>query len=516
MLTPTNLQKWLEAYDISSAFDVMYIITLKDGTELRLNNMDIEMGSIRLNDSITEISEINIGSTNASVLTFTLLNFSGNYTGFNFYDATVLVKYYGQAPGYGQELSGNRYIVTSQDTQGNRITLEATASIGTDAYNEETITGQTGGGNSAYAEIATTWGGSVTDFPNMDFIIPEVTFPHPISKRDFIGYIAEMCGCYVRETTNRWLGVYPFATVDFTDSLDGGNFTYTTADDADGGLFDGALGANLLPYIGDNTSEIVDGITFTYQPTDVNVVGTASADIDNPFMTGFYLHPGMYRLYGDKPEYKIKLTQDGTEIPVTGELFTVTDYLKPIVPSIVIENGTQVNKFTQPMITTADIDLDDFVQYIHGWTGGDAYDGGLFAFWDTSRTIYTASDAYELKKVMQAEVGERIFVTGVSVSGDGFDTVTVGTDDYLIEIKDNPFIQTQATANAVAQQVYNTAKGVSFVPFNVSWSADPIVEPGDVVKFEDINGNETVTLCTGIDYSLGNISTIGVESYTRR
>lgn len=144
-----------------------------------------------------------------------------------------------------------------------------------------------------------------------------------------------------------------------------------------------------------------------------------------------------------------------------------------------------------------------------GWTALPAYDGGLFVFWRTNRTVIRKDDAYPLIKIMQNPIVSptMITVSGVEVSGDGITTVKVGTDGYVIKIKDNPLITTQALAQSAAELCLSNMEGVSFIPFSISNSANPRLEPGDMVIFQDVNGNDIVTFPTGIDYHLGNLTT---------
>lgn len=144
-----------------------------------------------------------------------------------------------------------------------------------------------------------------------------------------------------------------------------------------------------------------------------------------------------------------------------------------------------------------------------GWTALPTYDGGLFVFWRTNRTVVTKDDAYPFIKIMQNPIVSPTMVTvsGVEVSGEGINTVRVGTEGYVIKIKDNPLITTQAIAQAAAELCLSNMEGVSFIPFSISNSANPRLEPGDMVIFQDVNGNDIVTFPTGIDYHLGNLTT---------
>ncbi len=144
-----------------------------------------------------------------------------------------------------------------------------------------------------------------------------------------------------------------------------------------------------------------------------------------------------------------------------------------------------------------------------GWTALPTYDGGLFVFWRANRTVVTKDDAYPLIKIMQNPIVSptMITVSGVEVSGEGINTVRVGTEGYIIKIKDNPLITTQALAQSAAELCLSNMEGVSFIPFSISNSANPRLEPGDMVIFQDVNGNDIVTFPTGIDYHLGNLTT---------
>jgi len=282
--------------------------------------------------------------------------------------------------------------------------------------------------------------------------------------------------------------------------------------------YQGTYRPNALPYWECRNGD--HGFVMRYQTIYYGFDGTAYTDLVIPLSEDFYVPEGTYvmkanyYLNGHIPPVFRLINNETGEVIYEGTSSTATLTMSEGYYSgyLLIEQGVYYWGDIRPSIMTKKQSetlggADEY--WDGGWTTLPAYDGGLFVFWRTNRTVVTKDDAYPLIKIMQNPVVSptMITVSGVEVSGDGITTVKVGTDGYVIKIKDNPLITTQAVAQAAAELCLSNMEGVSFIPFSISNSANPRLEPGDMVIFQDVNGNDIVTFPTGIDYHLGNLTT---------
>ena len=263
-----------------------------------------------------------------------------------------------------------------------------------------------------------------------------------------------------------------------------------------------------------------NGLTINYGYPDYVVRGTAFEDLSLPLAEEFYIPENDYILKTNYVASDAKPVLRIIDSQTDEVIYEGTDATEQLS----LDNGY----YTGYLLITEDVDYGDCSirptlmdkkqseslggsdeYWAGGWTTLPAYDGGLFLFWKATRTVIKKSEAYPLIKIMQNPIVSPtlLTVTGVEVSGTGITTVKVGTDGYVIKIKDNPLITTQAVAQNVATLCLRNMEGVSFVPFSISNSANPRLEPGDMVIFQDVNGNDIVTFPTGVDYHLGNLTT---------
>jgi len=282
--------------------------------------------------------------------------------------------------------------------------------------------------------------------------------------------------------------------------------------------YQGTYRPNALPYWECRNGE--HGFVMQYDYIYYDFDGTAYTDLVIPLSEDFYVPEGTYvmkanyYLNGHIPPVFRLINNETGEVIYEGTSSTVTLTMEEGYYSgyLLIEQGVYYWGDIRPSIMTKKQSetlggADEY--WDGGWTTLPAYDGGLFVFWRTNRTVIRKDDAYPLIKIMQNPIVSptMITVSGVEVSGEGINTVRVGTEGYVIKIQDNPLITTQAIAQSAAELCLSNMEGVSFIPFSISNSANPRLEPGDMVIFQDVNGNDIVTFPTGIDYHLGNLTT---------
>lgn len=133
------------------------------------------------------------------------------------------------------------------------------------------------------------------------------------------------------------------------------------------------------------------------------------------------------------------------------------------------------------------------------WNDPTSVDGGAF----TERTGIHYIQTLNSQNISVDDV----VITGIQVTydveTDGSNTSETqlrGTDDYIIDIKDNPFITADnytSVLNFLAPQLI----GLQFRPCNISHPNDPTIEAGDVGYVWDTKGTQHNILITRVDFN---------------
>lgn len=169
------------------------------------------------------------------------------------------------------------------------------------------------------------------------------------------------------------------------------------------------------------------------------------------------------------------------------------------------------------------------------YQSGDSADGGTFNPWNTGDVADGGSFLdnrdyhylYGLKS--QTIATDDTVITGVSIAienttnqsssnttsgssviidvGDNETTYTMGSEGYIIQIKDNGFI-TDSNVTEILTWLHTLLYGLTFRKVSVSKLDDPSVEAGDVAKVVDRKGNEYNILVTRATFSIGNYQQI--------
>lgn len=158
---------------------------------------------------------------------------------------------------------------------------------------------------------------------------------------------------------------------------------------------------------------------------------------------------------------------------------------------------------SNPYATGDDVDGGNFID----WTSGDNYDAGLF----TQETI-------TFDKNFSVSVNtDNVVITGIRVtemsngySDEDSPSTLLGTDDYAIEIKDNPFVESGKTAE-IALYLIEKIGGMVFRPYTLQTQSNPLITPGDCCIVQDRNGNTYNSLITNVSYRIG--SSLSVACY---
>lgn len=157
---------------------------------------------------------------------------------------------------------------------------------------------------------------------------------------------------------------------------------------------------------------------------------------------------------------------------------------------------------------------------------GDALNGGSFNPWnDTTNAdggLFTdRSGIHHITSLSTQNIGvDDVVITGIHITYEKEDdnknesvTQSVGTDDYVIEIKDNPFVN-EDNYNDVLTFLTPILIGLQFRACNVTHPNDPTIEAGDVGYIWDNKGIQHRILITRVTFSPTALQTVvcGAES----
>lgn len=157
---------------------------------------------------------------------------------------------------------------------------------------------------------------------------------------------------------------------------------------------------------------------------------------------------------------------------------------------------------------------------------GDTLNGGSFNPWnDTTNAdggLFTdRSGIHHITSLSTQNIGvDDVVITGIHITYEKEDdnknesvTQSVGTDDYVIEIKDNPFVN-EDNYNDVLTFLTSILIGLQFRPCNVTHPNDPTIEAGDVGYIWDNKGIQHRILITRVTFSPTALQTVvcGAES----
>ena len=160
---------------------------------------------------------------------------------------------------------------------------------------------------------------------------------------------------------------------------------------------------------------------------------------------------------------------------------------------------------------------------------GDNVNGGTFNPWNTGDSAvadeFTVQIPYHyITDLSTQNIGvDDIIITGVSIlvktasdSNQDILTYSTGTSEFIIQIKDNPFI-TEATAQNVLNWLSTQLIGLRFRQCNVSHPNDPTIEAGDVGILWDKKGDQHNILITRVTFSPMMYQTVvcGAESIAK-
>lgn len=144
------------------------------------------------------------------------------------------------------------------------------------------------------------------------------------------------------------------------------------------------------------------------------------------------------------------------------------------------------------------------------YMGSNIFDGGNFG--DMSRYHHF----YMLMQTPKVYTDDTV-ISGCKISyvvDEEDKSVSGGEEGYVLKISDNPFIQSDDSAQKVLQAVMNEAVGITFRKCNFNPIYDPTVEAGDVGYVSDYKGNSYHVIITNISGNIGGTMSISSDSET--
>ena len=164
------------------------------------------------------------------------------------------------------------------------------------------------------------------------------------------------------------------------------------------------------------------------------------------------------------------------------------------------------------------------------YSTGANINGGTFNPWNDVATIgneefTTPIPLHYITSLNTQSFGvDDIIITGVKIRVRIEDTTqsaseqefSTGTDNYIVEVSDNPFI-TVDTAPTILAWLATQLIGLQFRQCNVTHPNDPTIEAGDVGLIWDRNGDEHNVLVTRVTFAPNELQTIvcGAETVSK-
>lgn len=245
-------------------------MVLKDGTKLNITNANLWQGTFKIEDSVSQDNNFDVGDAIINKLSFTLNNIYNDYSDYDFKDASVVAY-------IGLQLSGSlekirKFTGTADEATFNGSLIEISvldnmskADKDFDADENQIQFPATILTIMQYCARKIGVPFDTPDFPNKDFVINSLpqTSSQTLTYRQVIAYCAQICGCFARCNRNgglelKWYnqegliqsfsdgGTFNTTTTPYSDgaNVDGGTFNTTTTPYSDGdSLDDGILGA---------------------------------------------------------------------------------------------------------------------------------------------------------------------------------------------------------------------------------------------------------------------------------
>lgn len=288
----------------------------------------------------------------------------------------------------------------------------------------------------------------------------------------------------------------------------------------------GSATASELSFSLNNSDGRFDNVKFEGAELFVRVGVSANWNAENPTVS--YVPLGYFRI--DKPPRKKTIIE-----------ITALDYMRrfdQLVNVSLFADGLTVGRYIQIACGACGVTLatvlsslpnytytitkvpDNFedktyrqiIQWCAAITGTCAYidwNGHLRFSWygSSSCAKLTASDRYTGADIYEND----ITITGVTASVDT-ETYLRGTNDYTIDIVDNPLLQHHC--ETVLENIGAVIIGFTYRPFSCETKPLPHIYPLDLITITDKNGNEMPSIVSNITFCLNKHTSISGQGET--
>ena len=141
-------------------------------------------------------------------------------------------------------------------------------------------------------------------------------------------------------------------------------------------------------------------------------------------------------------------------------------------------------------------------------------DGGNFSNYESDLIIdggsFTDYSPPNITKIKPPTVStDNVVITGVKITYNKKE-VLLGTEDYLINVKDNPFVADKE--NEICQYLADRLIGLSFRPLSCQMVNNPLFEPFDSCYVYDRKGNVYFTLINSVTYTISGFTTLSCNA----
>lgn len=149
----------------------------------------------------------------------------------------------------------------------------------------------------------------------------------------------------------------------------------------------------------------------------------------------------------------------------------------------------------------------DFKTYLHDIV----IDGGNFTDYRADMVIsggrFTDEVPEHVFRIKSLSVStDDVQITGVKVVGDDKREALFGEAGYLIEVKNNPFVNLRE--QEVADYLGKRMVGMVFRPFSAQVRNNPLYEPFEVIRISDSKGNVYNSIINSVSYRIGGYTQI--------
>nr|DAP09124.1 MAG TPA: endosialidase chaperone [Caudoviricetes sp.] len=144
---------------------------------------------------------------------------------------------------------------------------------------------------------------------------------------------------------------------------------------------------------------------------------------------------------------------------------------------------------------------------LEDYVTGDIFDGGNYGDLSTYHHFYMLKDTPTV-------YANNTVISGCRIGYGDDNVLSYGTDGYVIEIADNPFITTAEIAQATAEAIMDKAVGMTFRKCSFTVMYDPTVEAGDIGYISDYKGYTYPIIVSNVSATLGGKMSVSSDSKT--